>query len=394
MWLTNRMKYMYLLIVILAVMFFLWYLQSDLKHTKSVLTKGYLPGNYFNTTPPQLVSTNYTSALKVKTISTALMEASYAPMDKETKVRKVYNITPGEDTPLALEKAWSEIPSHNVTHFPRVLNNTQYNHLINLLERVDRFFTDYNITWTLCFGTLLGSYMSHNLLPWDDDLDICIYHGDVKKTCQLYNHGAMKKYNLGLYIYQLSCQDSTGEIFTTNLTTIHKCDSLKMKLYDSLSTEGSSKYEWSWPFVDVLSFDFNSTFGWINNMDPNIRSSNHMVTHDKFFPLHNRPFGRLFLPSPASPRDVLASRYTEGDYGENFSCKTSFWNHIKAHGRAVKMVECKTLAEYYPFVHREQLNNGKVLETLCIGSTGYYSFMVTEHFRKDWQPTPYELMWK
>ena len=211
--------------------------QTEAAKDDAVLQFQYQARNsvYLHVSHPRSTSLN-TSATKVRNELIASLRYRSALTSRMEK----QHLQLGLDKPLALEKVWKTIPFLDAPNLPRVLNETQYDLLINVFHRMDRFFTDYNITWIMSFGTLLGSYMSHNLLPWDDDLDICIFYKDVQKVCKLHNQGIMKKrYDLGLYVYRFPCHNSRGDVFTPNHSTIHKCDRLKMKIFDTLSTLGN-----------------------------------------------------------------------------------------------------------------------------------------------------------
>ena len=45
---------------------------------------------------------------------------------------------------------------------------------VNTMER-------YNITYILSDGTLLGSFLYHDMLPWDDDIDVRVSYNDYAK---------------------------------------------------------------------------------------------------------------------------------------------------------------------------------------------------------------------
>ena len=57
----------------------------------------------------------------------------------------------------------------------------------NLLSRVDDILREFNITYILAYGTVLGSYVMHDILPWDDDLDIFTNIDDLPKIKLVFN---------------------------------------------------------------------------------------------------------------------------------------------------------------------------------------------------------------
>lgn len=59
--------------------------------------------------------------------------------------------------------------------------------IYELLKKVDQIFTKQNIKYWATAGTLLGALRHGGLIPWDDDLDICIIDTDENKLNELKN---------------------------------------------------------------------------------------------------------------------------------------------------------------------------------------------------------------
>lgn len=56
----------------------------------------------------------------------------------------------------------------------RCTNPPLHKNLYNLIEYFDKFCTNHKIEYWLCSGTLLGAIRHKGIIPWDDDIDICM----------------------------------------------------------------------------------------------------------------------------------------------------------------------------------------------------------------------------
>ena len=67
----------------------------------------------------------------------------------------------------------------------------------------------HNISYTLTYGSLLGSVIMHDMLPWDDDVDIFVHNDTKAKVMDLFKddrHYGIKgyhHYNHSGYLYKL-----------------------------------------------------------------------------------------------------------------------------------------------------------------------------------------------
>lgn len=95
-----------------------------------------------------------------------------------------------------LKKANDALPWLSHPLLPRLLSRQERDRCIELLSTVDAILQEFNITYTLAHGTLLGSYVMHDMLPWDDDLDIFMNIDDIPKMKRLFNASGSGHFNL------------------------------------------------------------------------------------------------------------------------------------------------------------------------------------------------------
>ena len=248
------------------------------------------------------------------------------------------------------------IPWISHPQIPRRINKTEYQKIRRLMQYIDGVFTSNNITYVLAYGTLLGSYISHDILPWDDDLDLLVKLSDKQKILHLLDSGS--KY---------------PHIKAMVNTYYHK--TYIIKIYEPTSSQ-AGKYPWKWPFADVTFFEENDNSVWTTDNQFKL----HKVNRSSFYPLHRRPFSGMWLPSPKDPRLLLQKKYTQ------FRCKPdnsdhknerliSKWNNFFPW--LIPTVGCRSVVGYYPVVHRTVHKEG-VNETLKIGEWDIYKVYVDE----------------
>lgn len=67
---------------------------------------------------------------------------------------------------------------------------------MQILDAIDRFCSEYNITYSLSCGTLLGAIRHGGYIPWDDDIDIYMLRKDYIRFEQLFPEVYEGKYQL------------------------------------------------------------------------------------------------------------------------------------------------------------------------------------------------------
>ncbi|XP_064646128.1 uncharacterized protein RP688-like [Lineus longissimus] len=211
----------------------------------------------------------------------------------------------------------------------------------------DEMCKRHQITYFIYGGTLLGSFRHHDLISWDDDVDVII---PVKQK--------------PLLIDAMQNIENKYKLVTTSRE--------HFKIYSKQKSEIMNLYfDWAWPYLDVSFYGENSTHIW-DIAETYGRSYEYQKGY--IFPLHLRPLGKLWLPSP---RDSYAYLYYT--YGASDDCAMNHYVH------KIEMVvwckelkrKCNKLKHKYPFVFREEAKGG-VKETLKMNGTVIHSYIVHE----------------
>ena len=226
--------------------------------------------------------------------------------------------------------------------FTVAMNSAEKLIVIDLLNILHQICSHYKITYFLYAGSLLGSYRHHDLIPWDDDIDILVNKSDKHRFKDILN--------------KLSPE--------YELTTAGP----RMKFYSKNSTE-IDDYDWKWPYIDVSFFAENSTHLWDSSWD----FPGYVYRKSIVFPLHLRPLAGLQLYAPYDTYLFLRRTYSSRD------CELPYYSHRYERGFRYVNEEfsCTDVMHLYPFVHRFPARRG-VKETLKLGNRTIHSMVVRE----------------
>ncbi|XP_064627327.1 uncharacterized protein RP688-like isoform X2 [Lineus longissimus] len=194
---------------------------------------------------------------------------------------------------------------------------------LRLLDYFDRMATKHKWTYFMTFGTLLGSWRHHDVIPWDQDMDLMVEYKDRI--------------------------DIVDKIDQQERFVPRQCTHHKIRLHDRDHITGTVYVEdvgrWYTPSIDMFFFVRNAT---------HIRRSDYPTWYvskiDEIFPLHRRPLGPLMLQAPRDVLKMLVTHYKATDV-------CGMYGNPK----------CKDFEKYVPFVHRE-LQKGKMKETLILNN--------------------------
>ncbi|CAF1105177.1 unnamed protein product [Adineta steineri] len=225
---------------------------------------------------------------------------------------------------------------------PRVITQCEHSLMMHLLIIIDRICREHKITYFISDGTLLGSLRHHDIIPWDDDLDIMV-PDDKRKIL----NNEFKKINRTLIGFALH----HGEL------PEYEYD----KLYYNI-TQIAGKDKWHFPFVDIFFYEQNQTHLWtLLNPDKPFQTK-------YIFPLILRPLGYLWVPAPRKPKRLIK-------FDPFVECKTNFWNHRTESYQKPVTVQCNRLKDIYPFV--EPNKKKEWIEILKINNTIIHTVVFT-----------------
>lgn len=74
--------------------------------------------------------------------------------------------------------------------------------ILKYLSIFDTFCKQHNISYSLCFGGLLGTVRHRNIIPWDNDVDVVMNIENYKKLLKLFLEGKFPE-NFALTDYEL-----------------------------------------------------------------------------------------------------------------------------------------------------------------------------------------------
>ncbi len=261
------------------------------------------------------------------------------PSSPNKELRKI-SVSDNTET-LSMEFPWL-----SYSEMPRVISREEYNDYLDLIETFASLMDTANITYAMYFGTLMGSYRMHNMLPWDDDADFIIKFDDMWKAFDVIQQYSKLGTHQGLSDY-IMIQRHNKSYQHRDFQELNLKDLTPKSMFycfKFFATSGTVQSKWRWPYLDVYAFTQNAT-------DVFIRYERHTVDlkRDLFYPLVRRPFGRLWLPSPKDSNYALSA--LSDDFEE--VCDSQGKRHRPGGKRYKRTVlKCVELRDYYPYVSR------------------------------------------
>ena len=279
-----------------------------------------------------------------------------------------------------------DMRSHPV--LKRALTAEIYSDAISLMETFVLLCQKYNVTFIMAEGTLLGSYFFHDIIPWDDDLDVIVKYADRDRLMTAFKDRLFQEaYVVSSYAekkgvdwYSMSILNGTNKetppAFPTKIPqTKFTFPDLKCKVFKRFAKR-AGKYKWTFPYIDIKYYiEYEKTISKVDRRQP----QKYTYYSKDFYPLHFRPFGRLWLPAPKDTRLFLQRKF------KTFHCTTGFWDHVQEKRmKTIGLSSCEEILSYYPHVVRMLTSNDQhgVLETLVLEDHVIHSVVVDEDYIK------------
>ncbi|KAK3791308.1 hypothetical protein RRG08_012495 [Elysia crispata] len=220
--------------------------------------------------------------------------------------------------------------------------------LLLVFQKFVRACENLKVTFFLYGGALLGSFRHHDMIPWDDDIDVFV-PAEKKNLLQR----ALVPLNLSGFSLYHPLDKPWKFYWSKPKTLLHK--------------------PFRWPYIDIFFYEDNGT----HIFDQQREYRFFAYRKIDVFPLTVRPFAGAFLPAPCNTDAVLRKNYSPNLCSSpRFSHKTETMPHKTQH----LTIPCKRLHNVYPFVFRRWQESGNsVTEEVKIGGATFHSVQLNVH---------------
>ncbi len=223
-------------------------------------------------------------------------------------------------------RAASEVKAFGVT-----LSAGHRKTITRLLDAFQKAMVEANLNdqWFLLAGTLIGSVRHHDIVPWDEDVDIgmdVIYRERVTKI--------LKRLAPEIEFHKYGDRDKI------NFKPLNESFSNKSDVVGSFKVRG---VPWAWPFVDIW---YHANIA--NRMAVSTQMGSFRFRLDDVYPLTYRPLGKRWYPAPNKPVNFLMTYYR----GNPLVCNTGDYSHPLERFKRAHVKDCQDLLHEYAFVHR------------------------------------------
>ena len=169
----------------------------------------------------------------------------------------------------------------NINTDPKVLDKIRL-----MLKNIHNLFQKNNLTYWIDGGTLLGAVRHGDVIPWDDDADICIMKNDEAKLIYL------KKY-LNEMGYDI----------------IDFWGGYKIFPLDGFTIKNDINYNYKYPFLDIFLVNEDGDRIIYDNEQVREKWPNIYINNAVLFPLKEYQFNDFYLVGPYDYQSYLDRLY-------------------------------------------------------------------------------------
>lgn len=207
----------------------------------------------------------------------------------------------------------------------RTISKDDATRLYQLMGKVDKIFRKHQIIYWATAGTLLGAVRHQGIIPWDDDLDICI-----------------------MDIHEPKLKEIQHELEESGLVLTH-CWQDFYKIYEMngdqipFANDPDLVHPYYFPYVDVfvLTLEKGREYQDIyvhKALNSNLDYGKERFSYNQIKNIHEVPFGPLMMPIPGNPEIFLTTIYSTPNHPDLWKKyaiepvyihKTERPNHIK-----------------------------------------------------------------
>lgn len=200
-------------------------------------------------------------------------------------------------------------------------NETVVKRLYLLARILQKSFDALGIRYWTSGGTLLGCVRHCGLIPWDDDLDVCVDQRDEVKLND----------SLKMILLENDCE--IMEVPTFGYRVFHRFES------ESLQTR-QSKHRY--PFCDIFVMKRKAYVSYIAAGAGRVLWPEEYYYNKDLDKMEKRLFGEIYLNCPANAQEYLRRTYGDSWFNEG---ATHNYDHVTQ--QYVKNVKFKLRSEHY-----------------------------------------------